>query len=375
MNPKKIAKRVAQAHLQKQTSEKAAKTARRAAQMTRLRLPTKDDSQATFTLPKTPGVYAHVWFDKGVAYSDFGSRVPDSGEWQVIISTSEDPLNLRPRGRELGREIFRFPEKKAEAAVHRMAVEYIGRQLTQQARRLKRAAVDHTPSKASKAIERALRLTNTDRKAVNAVWVVLWMGIENNLAKNLTNPLKSGKIEVFRDTRHEPEEMLADEWDEEVEISGGGGYTTETMTSYRAKLSYGRHYEFEIHARMSDIKKEAERISKRGLTTRLLPNVTPEQIAALYDLSDVRNALRDSFKKYLKKMWDAQAERVKKESWVAISRELVELHPRDGIEEFRHLIECDFNNRVFFTNGVIEYEWHRDGEEVKDNPHTYLDRD
>jgi len=106
-----------------------------------LRLPTKDGSKATFSLDKSPGVWAHVWFDKDVARTDAGNRAPHSGEWQVILSTSEDPLNQRPRGRELGRQVFRYVEKKAEAQVYSAAKDYILRQLSQRRRLAKVASL------------------------------------------------------------------------------------------------------------------------------------------------------------------------------------------------------------------------------------------
>jgi hypothetical protein len=76
------------------------------------------------------GVYAHVWFDKGVAQTDAGVREPDSGEWQVILSTSPDPLNLKPRGRELARKEFRYADPKMRGGVLGMAEDYIKRMLS-----------------------------------------------------------------------------------------------------------------------------------------------------------------------------------------------------------------------------------------------------
>jgi hypothetical protein len=125
-NLNKAILKVAQANpaFRKALTAELAKTANQ------LRLPTKDGSKATFSLDKSPGVWAHVWFDKDVAQTDFGNRAPHSGEWQVILSTSEDPLNRKPRGRELARQVFRYVEKKAEGQVYGAAKAYILRQLS-----------------------------------------------------------------------------------------------------------------------------------------------------------------------------------------------------------------------------------------------------
>jgi len=75
------------------------------------------------------GVYVHVWFDSGVARTDYGHREPDSGEWQVIVSTSPDKLNMKPRGRELARQVFRYADPKQRNLVMSSAEDYIRRSL------------------------------------------------------------------------------------------------------------------------------------------------------------------------------------------------------------------------------------------------------
>lgn len=341
--------------------------------MTRLRLPTKDGSRATFTLPKTPGVYAHVWFDEGVAYSDFGSRVPDSGEWQVIISTSEDPLNMRPRGRELGREVFRFPEKKAEAAVRRMAEEYIGRQLTQQARRLKRAArmgPGKVPPKAGNVMG---HLLNTrDRKAIQAVWAVLWMGLENALAP-IVKPLKAGKLDPFRDKAEEGEDQLYDEWEEDIELSGGPGYTVETPVRWRAELHYHRHYELDTTVRMNKLQSEVIRIAGRGLTARLLPSVSPQQVADLYLNKYVQESFQSLYGDYLNGLWTKAALQVETDAERAINQQLDDLEFDDGDEEFDYGCDSTFDRSGFAIDAYVHYQWSRDEEHETGRGRTYRD--
>lgn len=90
----------------------------------------RDGDRATYS---SGGAHAHVWFDAGVASDDYGRHVPDSGEWQVIVSTSPDPLNMRPRGRELARREFRYADPKMRNAVLRMAEEYVGDALARHA--------------------------------------------------------------------------------------------------------------------------------------------------------------------------------------------------------------------------------------------------
>ena len=82
----------------------------------------KDRGKMTFS---GEGVHAHVWFDAGVAQDDFGRHVRDSGEYQVIISTSPDPLNMKPRGKELARETFRYADPKMAGLVQGSAEDYI----------------------------------------------------------------------------------------------------------------------------------------------------------------------------------------------------------------------------------------------------------
>ena len=71
------------------------------------------------------GVHVHVWFDAGVAKTDFGDHVPDSGEWQVIVSTSPDRLNLSPRGRELARKEFRYADPRHRDLVLGAAQDFV----------------------------------------------------------------------------------------------------------------------------------------------------------------------------------------------------------------------------------------------------------
>jgi len=87
-------------------------------------LPTENGGRATFS-PKGGRAHVHVWFDAGVAQTDAGVRVPDSGEWQVIVSTSPDPLNQEPRGRELDRREFRFADPRYRDLVHGSARDHV----------------------------------------------------------------------------------------------------------------------------------------------------------------------------------------------------------------------------------------------------------
>ena len=43
----------------------------------------------------------------------------------MIVSTSPDPLNLEPRGRELARETFRFADPQYRDLVYSQAVDYV----------------------------------------------------------------------------------------------------------------------------------------------------------------------------------------------------------------------------------------------------------
>lgn len=95
-----------------------------------IELPTKDGERVTFS-PEGGSAHIHVWFSAGVAQTDYGVHVPDSGEWQVVVSTSPDPLNLEPRGRELGRKEFRFADPKFRGLVHGSAVDHVRRALFQ----------------------------------------------------------------------------------------------------------------------------------------------------------------------------------------------------------------------------------------------------
>jgi hypothetical protein len=71
------------------------------------------------------GVYAHVWLEDDNVKSDFRQIVKGSGELEVVVTTSEDPLNLNPRGRELARQYFRFAEPHARAYQFEKAEEFI----------------------------------------------------------------------------------------------------------------------------------------------------------------------------------------------------------------------------------------------------------
>lgn len=93
-----------------------------------IRLPREHEGQATFHA-KGSDTYVHVWFDQGVAQTDFGHPVPDSGEWQVIVTTSPDPLNIKPRGRELARKTFRYADPRYRNIVASSAQDYVRRAL------------------------------------------------------------------------------------------------------------------------------------------------------------------------------------------------------------------------------------------------------
>lgn len=67
----------------------------------------KDKEQKTF---HAEGVYVHVWFESDEARTGYGRPEPDSGDWEIIVTTSPDPLNLKPRGQELARKTFRYAE-------------------------------------------------------------------------------------------------------------------------------------------------------------------------------------------------------------------------------------------------------------------------
>ena len=76
---------------------------------------------------ESSGVYVHVWFAEDVAQTDFGQRVPKSGEWQVIVSTSPDRLNMNPRGRELSRKEFRYADPRERVYAFSPLYDYIKR--------------------------------------------------------------------------------------------------------------------------------------------------------------------------------------------------------------------------------------------------------
>lgn len=89
-----------------------------------IRLPGKNEGQASFHAQDSD-TYVHVWFDEGVASDDYGRHVPDSGEWQVIVTTSPDRLNQDPRGRELARRTFRFADPRYRDQVYSSAQTYV----------------------------------------------------------------------------------------------------------------------------------------------------------------------------------------------------------------------------------------------------------
>lgn len=92
----------------------------------------RDGGSLTFNVGDT---YAHIWFDVVDARTDFGGRAKDAGEWQVIISTSPDPLNQKPRGKELGRKVFRYVETRAKSLVQSSAESWIQDNLVRFGRR------------------------------------------------------------------------------------------------------------------------------------------------------------------------------------------------------------------------------------------------
>lgn len=83
-------------------------------------------NRATFSVNNA---YAHVWFDSGVAHSDFGNLVINSGEFDVRITNSPDPLNLEPRGQELCSQRFRYADPRYRDMVTISAADYIRGQL------------------------------------------------------------------------------------------------------------------------------------------------------------------------------------------------------------------------------------------------------
>jgi len=83
--------------------------------------------------PNDIGLYVHIWFDSDVARDDFGNRAFNSGEWQIIISKSDDAL----RGRVLSRHEFRYAEDKNRSSVARAASDWVSDQVYQLTRLLK----------------------------------------------------------------------------------------------------------------------------------------------------------------------------------------------------------------------------------------------
>ena len=66
-------------------------------------------------------IYAHIWFDEGVAEDDFGHPVHNSGEWQVIISDNPDYIG----GREFRSKTFRYADPNMRIAVARMGADWV----------------------------------------------------------------------------------------------------------------------------------------------------------------------------------------------------------------------------------------------------------
>ena len=85
-------------------------------------LPTHSGSQTTFS---AGNVHVHVWLNAGDDPEDHISRLPDSGEWQVIATTSPDPLNLHPRGQEFTRKTFHYTDPHQCESVSQNATEYV----------------------------------------------------------------------------------------------------------------------------------------------------------------------------------------------------------------------------------------------------------
>ena len=77
-------------------------------------------------------VYAHIWFDDDVAEDDFGNRVKDSGEWQVLVSDSPDFVG----GKQFGREDFRYADPRMRNSVASMAAKWTERLLARAALRV-----------------------------------------------------------------------------------------------------------------------------------------------------------------------------------------------------------------------------------------------
>lgn len=83
--------------------------------------------------PTNIGLYVHVWFDSDVARDDHGNRAFNSGEWQIIISKSDDALH----GRDLARHEFRYIEGKNRGSVASSASEWASAQVYQLTRLLR----------------------------------------------------------------------------------------------------------------------------------------------------------------------------------------------------------------------------------------------
>jgi len=149
----------------------------------------KNDTNLSFS-DGANTVFAHVWFDTGVAQYDRGGVAPDSGEWDVMVSTSPDRLNLNPRGKELGRQTFRYAEARSRPIVLDAAEKYI---VTMLARHRSKTAklMSRQETLLQKYMETAARsggraatgwdeLPDSVRKALRAVkdQETLWMDVD-----------------------------------------------------------------------------------------------------------------------------------------------------------------------------------------------------
>jgi len=165
----------------------------------------KSGKRATITVEgKRGNVYAHVWFDDDVAEDDFGNRVKDSGEWQVLVSDSPDFVG----GRQFGRENFRYADPKMRNAVARMAASWTEKLLSRTARRasIARELTAADPKRAGK------KLNDLIKKAWDGPYYVL---IEENIVRVKLKPrYKMGMP-------HEEAVVLADKaWTATLKLMG-----------------------------------------------------------------------------------------------------------------------------------------------------------
>lgn len=71
--------------------------------------------------------YVLAYFDSGVASTDAGDPVADSGEWEIVLKDTPDLVG----GRILGRETFRYAEPRRRGEIADYAAEWIWRRLSQ----------------------------------------------------------------------------------------------------------------------------------------------------------------------------------------------------------------------------------------------------